>query len=110
MKVNYEHGKVKLEGLNGTETVFYNKILDFFKQRIGHQYPLDTSPQDPMQVQRAAHEAFVDSRSQCVYGRGTQLKQVEDYYMSDTSHSPLLIVGLSGGGKSSLLAKCTKDA
>lgn len=32
------------------------QVYDFFKERIENLYPLDPSPEDPLQVQREAHE------------------------------------------------------
>ena len=58
------------------------QVYDFFKGRIEELYPLDPSPEDPLQVQREAHETFLDSRSQCVLGRDKLITQVSLGYHS----------------------------
>ena len=35
---------------------FNSKVYSFFKERIEELYPLDPSPEDPIQAQREAHE------------------------------------------------------
>ena len=32
------------------------QVFDFFKTRIEHQYPLDPTPEDPLEAQKSAHE------------------------------------------------------
>ena len=61
-------------------------------------------------VQRLAHESFMDSRSLHLYGRDRQMTEIEDYYTNDVTRTPLLVVGCSGAGKSSLMARCAKKA
>jgi len=106
----YDDGKITFKGLSGEDTIFSKTVYDFFKGRIEELYPLDPSPEDPLQVQREAHETFLDSRSQCVLGRDKLITQITDYYTSDSTKSPLLVIGTAGAGKSALMAKCAADA
>jgi len=98
-------------GLNDSRTGFGERVYDFFKERIEELYPLDPSPEDPLQVQREAHETFLDSRSQCVLGRDKILSQIVDYIMGPAEPTaPLLVIGTAGAGKSAVMAKCAADA
>ncbi|XP_065072260.1 uncharacterized protein LOC135696706 [Rhopilema esculentum] len=98
-------------GLNDSRTGFGQKAYDFFLQRIEELYPLDPSPEDPLQVQREAHETFLDSRSQCVLGRDGILEQMHSYVTSPAAPAaPLLIIGTAGAGKSAVMAKAAADA
>lgn len=110
IKGAFKDGRIQFTGLSGEDTTFSKTVYDFFKNRIEELYPLDPSPEDPLQVQREAHETFLDSRSQCVLGRAKLIAQIEDYYTSDTTHCPLLVIGTAGAGKSALMAKCAADA
>ena len=78
MTGRYENGNVQFDGLIGEETVFHKTITTFFKRRIADQYPLDLTPENPLQVQKEAHEAFLDSRSQYVFGRDKLVNKIED--------------------------------
>ncbi|XP_057298417.1 TPR repeat-containing protein DDB_G0287407-like isoform X1 [Hydractinia symbiolongicarpus] len=104
----FSHGKVEFKGLSG-DSQFSQKVYDFFKTRIEELYPLDPSPLDPLQVQKEAHETFLDSRSQCVLGRDKIIEQIKNYAYTDDGVSPLLVIGTAGAGKSALMAKCAAD-
>ncbi len=53
--------------------------MNFFKERIEFQYPLQDTEDDPMLKQQEAHEAFMKSRSEVVLGRAAVLKQVRHF-------------------------------
>ncbi|XP_066928434.1 TPR repeat-containing protein DDB_G0287407-like isoform X2 [Clytia hemisphaerica] len=104
-------GSIKLSGLTGEESEFSHIVYSFFQSKIEELYPLDESPMDPLQIQRDAHEMFLDSRSSCVLGRDKILQQIEDYVMKGhTTEAPLLVVGIAGAGKSALMAKSAHRA
>jgi len=110
VKGSYRGGLLEFTGLKG-ESDFSHTVFEFFQKRIEELYPLDPSPEDPLQVQKEAHETFLDSRSQCVLGRDKLISQINDYVMTDNpSRSPLLVIGYAGAGKSALMAKCASDA
>lgn len=106
--------EVKLKGISGSESVFYKTVFDFFKDRIENQYPLDPTPEDPLEAQRTAHESFVDTRGQVVLGRDKILEDIHNYITgpvtSDTPNAPLLLIGNAGSGKSAIMAKSASDA
>ncbi|XP_028414822.1 telomerase protein component 1-like isoform X3 [Dendronephthya gigantea] len=101
---------VKLKGLSGQGSFFYKTVYEFFKTRIEEQYPLDPTPEDPLEAQRTAHESFLDIRSQCVLGRDGVLAKIEEYIRSNPRNAPLLLVGNAGSGKSAIMAKSAHDA
>ncbi|XP_066925783.1 telomerase protein component 1-like isoform X2 [Clytia hemisphaerica] len=105
---DYKNEKVVISNLSGN-TAFTKKVYDFFQERIEELYPLDPSPEDPLQVQRDAHETFLDSRSSCVLGRDKLIEQINSYVSGPPTESPLLVIGTAGAGKSALMAKCTAD-
>nr|XP_047125336.1 TPR repeat-containing protein DDB_G0287407 [Hydra vulgaris]XP_047125337.1 TPR repeat-containing protein DDB_G0287407 [Hydra vulgaris] len=109
VKGKYNHGVVEFEGLSGNSP-FSQTVFDFFQKRIEILYPLDPSPEDPLQVQKEAHETFLDSRSQCVLGRDKLISQIDHYSKHDNSRTPLLVIGTAGAGKSALMAKCASNA
>ncbi|XP_066932772.1 LOW QUALITY PROTEIN: TPR repeat-containing protein DDB_G0287407-like [Clytia hemisphaerica] len=96
---------VTFEGLNGD---FYQKVF-LFQKRIEMLYPLEDSPEDPIEVQREAHLTFMETRSKSVLGRDQQLGEIQDYIRNDQTYSPLVLVGQSGAGKSSIIARSARD-
>ncbi|XP_048581022.1 TPR repeat-containing protein DDB_G0287407 isoform X2 [Nematostella vectensis] len=101
---------VRLKGLTGSDSVFYNSVFKFFKDRIEYQYPLDPTPEDPLEAQRSAHESFLDTRGQVVLGRDKILKEIDSYISTGQSRAPLLLVGNAGSGKSAIMARAACDA
>ncbi|EDV25204.1 uncharacterized protein TRIADDRAFT_25073 [Trichoplax adhaerens] len=95
---------VRVKGL-GADSTFVKTVIDFFKARIGHQYPLDNSAMDPLELLRESHESFLNSRSSTVLGRDEMLDQIQDYICSRSSGVPLVIVGVAGAGKSAVIAR-----
>lgn len=104
VQYNKESGE-EFSGLSD-DSPFANTVFDFFQSRIDELYPLDQGPLDPLQMQRDAHEMFLDSRSTCVLGRDKILVQIENYVkVGCSSKAPLLVVGTAGAGKSAIMAK-----
>ncbi|EDO32895.1 predicted protein, partial [Nematostella vectensis] len=94
------HGRVEFQFL----------VFKFFKNRIEYQYPLDPTPEDPLEAQRSAHESFLDTRGQVVLGRDKILKEIDSYISTGQSRAPLLLVGNAGSGKSAIMARAACDA
>ncbi len=69
--------------------------MNFFKERIELQYPLQDMEDDPMLRQREAHEAFMKSRSEVVLGRAKVLKQVNSNIIPPTTSLLVLQFSLS---------------
>jgi hypothetical protein len=107
VRAHFEEQRVEFTGL---EDEFSKKVYSFFKDRISELYPLDPSPEDPLQVQREAHESFLSSRSETLLGRDVMLSEIMDYAKhGGTTSSPLLIIGTAGAGKSAVQAKTAAD-
>ncbi|XP_073234620.1 TPR repeat-containing protein DDB_G0287407-like isoform X1 [Porites lutea] len=102
--------EVRLKGISGSDTTFYKTVFEFFRDRIEHQYPLDPTPEDPLEAQKTAHESFLDTRGQVVLGRDKILAEIRNYIMNDQSNAPLLLIGNAGSGKSAIMAKSANDA
>ncbi|RDD44594.1 Telomerase protein component 1 [Trichoplax sp. H2] len=98
------NGTIRVQGL-GPESTFVKTVIEFFKRQISHQYPLDDSPMDKLEVIREAHEVFLNTRSSTVLGRDDILDQIQDYICSKGSGVPLVLVGVAGAGKSAVLAR-----
>jgi WD40 repeat protein len=59
---------------------------------------------DPLDLENLTHAAFRKDRTKVFMGRKTILNEIDRYVNSD-GHQPLVIHGISGTGKSALLAK-----
>ena len=64
---------------------------------------------DPVELERAAHEAFGDKRAEHFLGRVAPLAMITDYLAGESSH-PLAVCGEGGSGKSALLAQAARAA
>ncbi|RDD44593.1 Telomerase protein component 1 [Trichoplax sp. H2] len=95
---------VRVRGL-GSESIFVKTVIEFFKRQISHQYPLDHSSMDMLEVIREAHEVFLNTRSSTVLGRDEILDQIQDYISSKDSGVPMVLVGVAGAGKSAIIAR-----
>lgn len=102
---------------------FSKTVLDFFKKRIGEQYPPVTKQVDKYLDAAFHHEAFMKSRCEIilgankrsrdmVVGREDILKEISKYVedVNEISGYPKLIVGEAGAGKSSIMAKAARTA
>ncbi len=78
-----------------------NWILEDLTALIEELYPESKRP-DEVDRERAAHEAFVRSRTGVYVGREEYFKQLDAH--ADGKSDPLVILGESGSGKSALLA------
>ncbi|KAK3090415.1 hypothetical protein FSP39_011663 [Pinctada imbricata] len=83
------------------------EILDFCIQRISYDY-FGEQPKLSLSDNTSArqeHLAFMRNKSDCVIGRDTMIKMIEDYILREDKDVPLLLVGEPGVGKSSILCK-----
>ncbi len=62
---------------------------------------------DPIEEERAYHEAFVENRTRIHVPRMVVERELDDY-ASGTETSPLVVTGQSGSGKSAILAHWSK--
>ncbi|CAH1244024.1 TEP1 [Branchiostoma lanceolatum] len=104
--IDTDKDKVYLRGLDG---LFTQKVLEFFKDRISMQYPLDDTPADPYQRQREAHESFMKNRAEVVLGRDQVLREIQDHIAGIAIEAPLVLVAGPGSGKSAVMARTAND-
>jgi WD40 repeat protein len=64
---------------------------------------------DPLEKEISAHEVFGKDRARVFIGRADLLKAIGDYIIGSDPH-PLAIWGVSGSGKSALMAKAVENA
>ncbi len=63
---------------------------------------------DPVDQEVLAHQTFGQERARVFIGRRDQLQAIQNYLDSEGRH-PLIVHGLSGSGKSALLARAVAD-
>ncbi len=104
-------GQGRLAGLEA----FGQHILEHLQQAIldapelaEHLASVRTGQVDELGEELGYHEAFIESRTQVYVGREHIHQQLLDY-LSDASRQPLLLVGSSGSGKSSILARLSRE-
>ena len=59
---------------------------------------------DPIELERQAHEEFRASKTVVFVGRGPQMERIEEY-IEDGRGKPLIVSGLQGYGKTTLLSR-----
>ncbi|ESO07015.1 hypothetical protein HELRODRAFT_171053 [Helobdella robusta] len=85
-------------------------VLEFFKKRIDEDYPLANNERmNKMDEDLNQHDAFMQSRANLVLGRQDTLKKIMTYLESDRQSQSMILVGDSGSGKSSIMAKLVYD-
>ena len=107
-----KHSVVGLAGLGAPEGCHDDERLEYFGDRvledlwsaIQAEYGEEEVEREPLEVERAQQAFFIETRSQLFVGRQTELAQLHAYVESEIAQ-PLLVSGLSGCGKSALLAK-----
>eukprot|EP01034_Spumella_vulgaris_P035276 gene35276-43494_t len=80
-------------------------VLAALTKQIGDDFPIVSKP-TAVEAERDAHNTFAVFRARCYLECGSYFADLDAFIASDeTVTTPLLIVGDSGSGKSSLLAK-----
>lgn len=64
---------------------------------------------DPVEAERAGHEAFGRERARFFFGRYDALARIDDY-LAGSGGAPLGLFGASGSGKSALMARAVERA
>ncbi|GFO48089.1 telomerase protein component 1 [Plakobranchus ocellatus] len=85
---------------------FKQRVIDFIKQRIAYDYCGEESilTNDP----RLAHLEFLQSRGKSVWGRDSFIQQIENYIQREERDIPLVLLGASGSGKTSIMCLAVK--
>jgi telomerase protein component 1 len=97
-------GRVLLTGLEP----FGRQVLEDLWSSIDAENPADERTADPLAVERAYHDAFIEVRSQQFIGRQDLLAHLAEYADSEEA-MPLIVTGAPGCGKSALLASFAKQ-
>ena len=88
---------------------FEQKVLDDLWSAIQAEYPQqEEHSHDDLATEREHQQAFIEDRTQDFVGRTDLLSALKSYADGSTA-TPLLVVGLSGSGKSALLAKFAQE-
>ncbi|KAK3703596.1 hypothetical protein QZH41_019138, partial [Actinostola sp. cb2023] len=106
--------KVKLKGLD----IFGQNVLCHFKSCIEKTFPASQKELSPEEQELVAHDNFIRSRGSLLLGRKNEMHNIVEYahygrlpgqvIAGDGSACPMLLVqGVPGSGKSSLMAYCT---
>jgi len=85
--------------------------LDFFGERVFHDlwgaisnhFPTEPPPNDPLELERSFHQAFVHEQTRNFVGRKEMITSMTKF-VKGFHHQLLAIVGKPGDGKSSLMA------
>ncbi|RUS71321.1 hypothetical protein EGW08_020918 [Elysia chlorotica] len=85
---------------------FKQSVTDFIEQRIAYDYcgEDNTLSNDP----RLSHFEFLQSRGKSVWGRDNVVQQIENYVQREERDIPLVLLGASGSGKTSIMCLAVK--
>ena len=102
-------GKGRLTGLKR----FGDRIQEQLWERIKEELKLPDKPPtdtetDPLAIEQDYHERFVDSRLNVYIGRDKIHKDLLAYLDGD-DRKPLIVTGISGSGKSAILARLSRE-
>ncbi|KAL6066503.1 Telomerase protein component 1 [Balamuthia mandrillaris] len=79
---------------------------------IDQKYPYNPLPPDPMQLERALHEEFKETRNRNFVGRSAVVEEIMDY-IRGANNKPLVVQGEPGSGKSAIMGhiadKCARE-
>ena len=87
---------------------FKDNIKQFLESRIDQQIAEDKEKED-ITSDQDLHDQFAHSKTQILIGQDSVLHDIEGYLASDLT-SPFLLTGLSGSGKSVVMAKAYLNA
>jgi hypothetical protein len=82
----------------------YNNLLVVIDSQISNAILMDCIEQD-----KYAHEKFKNKLTLHFYGRGNVLEIINDYINNKREDRPFLLIGESGTGKSSVMAKAIQN-
>ena len=104
-KAKWEDGKTVIDAPNG----FGNTIYNFLENIIKEQLKTIISP-DEISHEVKLHSEFKDKLTEHFCGRDDILKTLNSYLNNSTEKRVLVMIGDSGSGKSSIMAKAVKEA
>ncbi|XP_059178256.1 TPR repeat-containing protein DDB_G0287407-like isoform X2 [Physella acuta] len=86
------------------------KVLDFLQQRIAYDYCGEDRllASHPDEFAKSAHLEFFKSKGRCVFGRDNIVLQIENYIVKEERDIPLILLGASGSGKTSVMCLAAK--
>ncbi len=105
-------GKPHVTGLDA----FQSQVLEDLRGAIEKVFPVEESvvPVTPLELERAFHSHFIDTRSRLFIGRDNIISSINSYVAVNMKQvdpsatvTPLVVVGDAGSGKSSLVASFT---
>ena len=97
--------------LDGLEE-FGNEVLENLWKAICEEHPDENMVTDPLLIELAYHQRFMNSRIYMFIGREDILAKIADYINNPSICKPLVVTGEPGSGKSSLIAiaaQCNRD-
>ncbi len=85
------------------------RVREDMLRLIDEQFPVSAEP-TPLEAERSANDAFAHTRRRAYVPNPVYLRKLSEY-VSDTNpeRKPMVVVGKSGGGKSSLIAFWTNE-
>ncbi|XP_064625868.1 TPR repeat-containing protein DDB_G0287407-like [Lineus longissimus] len=86
---------------------FTSQLLELLKKKIGLELGAGR-PVEPFEIVNLMQKDFLKMRSQIVRGREDSVKLIEDYIFQEEKDVPLVILGDSGAGKTSLMSKAAE--
>jgi tetratricopeptide (TPR) repeat protein len=89
--------------LDGLEE-FGNEVLENVWEAICEEHPDESLVTDPLLIEQAYHQRFMNSRTGMFIGREDILDEISDYINDTSSRKPLVVAGEPGSGKSALMA------
>lgn len=95
-----KHSYVFLDGLEE----FGDEVLENIWKGICDEHPDENIVTDPLLIEQAYHQRFMDSRAHGFIGREDILGEIADYLNDTSGHKPLVLKGEPGSGKSALMA------
>ncbi|XP_041466709.1 uncharacterized protein LOC121417179 isoform X3 [Lytechinus variegatus] len=102
--VSPTHVRAHSQYLDGLANEFFDTVKVKLERAMLEDKSLTSTPSYGLYEEVAQHVNFLQERSQCFYGRKEPLQYIKEYLLSD-SHKPLVLCGLAGRGKTSLIAK-----
>lgn len=103
-KANWKAGKTEMSDHAGFENIIYN----FLENIIKEQLKVIISP-DEISHEAKLHSEFKDKLTEHFCGRDDILKTLNSYLNNSSEKRVLAIIGDSGSGKSSVMAKAVQE-